>query len=647
MVLYHVHSLDPERFGGFKGGFFGVELFFVVSGYLISSLLLQEVDETGRVDLAQFWMRRARRLLPALVVMIVAVGIAAVIWRGDTLGQIRRDLPWAIFYASNWGQIFDESSGYFAALSTPPLLRHLWSLAVEEQWYLIWPLVFGVLARRRVGQLALPLAIAGLAAAVLGAVLYDGSEERANLVYLSTLTRSSGLLLGSALAVFWRPWRSARAGQRPLPVLDVLAFVGLVVFGFAVSQWSNADSIVYRGGMLVVSLMSVVLIAVSVHPGARLTQAVLSHPVLVAIGQRSYGLYLWHWPLLVLTDAVASTVRLLVVGVLIVAVTEASYRFVEQPLRAGALGLWWKDRSRPSFERIGYGIAAAALVLPLASVIARAESTDLIVGGETQVFDLNTVTTLTPGGAPAAVAGAGDASAVVPTTVAVGPLSVVVVGDSQAHSLVANKPAGIEQVFAITDGSVDGCGVWDDGTLWSRLDGYKRANRGCAGWEKKWAASAAAAKAKVALVVIGAWDVFDVAYVEGVTGFASPKWDERFTASVQKGIAALREAGARVALLEVPCFNPVAAKGSSVPPLPERGEPWRTNHVNGLLKAVAGADPANVTFVEGPDAWCADPAISTDLAYRWDGVHVFKPGAKLVFDSVAPALIAIAPPAAP
>ena len=642
VVLYHVHSLAPARFGFAKGGYFGVELFFVVSGYLITVLLAQEVRETKTVDLAQFWLRRARRLLPAVLVLLVVIGIVAVFAAPETLARYRRDLPWAVFYVSNWGQVADSTSGYFAQLGSPPLLRHLWSLAVEEQWYLIWPVAFGWLMRRRVARVGVILFGLGLLAGVLGIVLYDGSESRTNFVYLSTITRSSGLLIGAALAMVWRPWSSGAARRGALGILDVAAAVGVGAFLFVVAGWSNTSAVVYRGGMLIVSLLSAVLIALAVHPGAVRARAVLGSTPLAAIGRRSYGLYLWHWPILVLTDAPRSMARLLFVLVLVAVVTEAGYRLIEQPFRAGLLGHWFGDQGRPQVERVGYLAAAVFVAGSLAVALASAEETTGIVGGARVAFELSTSTSIV-GSATSTVSVAGASIApgteTVASSVPVGPVAVVVVGDSQAQSLVSNRPDGIEAVFTLTDGSVDGCGVWDDGTIWSRLDGFKRPNSPCGGWSERWAFSVTNARAELALVVIGAWDVFDVAYNEGVAGFASAQWDAKFAASLLKGINALAGAGAKVGLLEVPCMNPVQARGAAVPPLPERGEPWRVGHVNDLLRAIASANAANVTFVEGPDEWCANATIAKDLAYRWDGVHVWRPGAKLVFDTIAPAML--------
>jgi hypothetical protein len=146
----------------------------------------------------------------------------------------------------------------------------------------------------------------------------------------------------------------------------------------------------------------------------------------------------------------------------------------------------------------------------------------------------------------------------------------------------------------------------------------------------------------VALVVLGAWDVFDLEAPDGSRlVFATPEWDAYVTANVQSGVDALVGAGARVALLEAACMRPVEAEGAGVPPLPERGMDDRVAHVNDLLRQVASANAATTTFVEGPDAWCEDEAVATDLGYRWDGVHVYGPGATLIYDTIAPALLAL------
>jgi hypothetical protein len=225
-------------------------------------------------------------------------------------------------------------------------------------------------------------------------------------------------------------------------------------------------------------------------------------------------------------------------------------------------------------------------------------------------------------------------------TAAVLPRKVVIVGDSMAHSLARNLPGGIGDTFAVADGSVEGCSVYDSGKAVSSRDNYTRSFDGCAGWDGKWANAAKQADADVALVVIGAWDVFDVT-VDGTSmPFGSAANDERFTAGVQHGIDALTAAGAKVALLEIACMRPQDVKGAGVPALPERGMDDHVAHLNELLRGLATANAATTTFVTGPPEYCSEP-VASDLAYRWDGVHAYKPGAKLTFEAIAQQLLNI------
>jgi hypothetical protein len=217
----------------------------------------------------------------------------------------------------------------------------------------------------------------------------------------------------------------------------------------------------------------------------------------------------------------------------------------------------------------------------------------------------------------------------------------VVVGDSQAHALAINLPKGIGDTFAITDGSVEGCGVWDQGKVVTARAGFDRSFGNCKGWADKWGRAAADSHAQLGLVVIGAWDVFDVDTGAGVVKFGTPQGDQAFQQRLQTGIDAMKAAGTHVALLQVPCMRPVDAKGAGVPPLPERADDQRTQHLSALMQQMAAADPQHVTYVAGPAAWCNDPAIAESTAYRWDGVHVYKPGANLIYETIAPALLQI------
>ncbi len=183
--------------------------------------------------------------------------------------------------------------------------------------------------------------------------------------------------------------------------------------------------------------------------------------------------------------------------------------------------------------------------------------------------------------------------------------------------------------------------MYDAGRVRSSRTSFRNYFKICAGWPQKWAAAVTAQHASVALVVLGAWDVFDLETGDGsVLTFGTPAWDDYVRQHLQQGIDALVGAGAHVALLEVPCMRPISVKGAAVPPLPERADDARVAHVNQLWQSVAAANASTTTFVRGP-AWCSDEALATNVGMRWDGVHVYKPGAKVVFDTIAPALLAL------
>lgn len=657
VLFYHA------GFSWMHGGFFGVEVFFVVSGFLITSLLIEEHDRHGRVDLGQFWLRRARRLLPALVMVLVATGVwAALFGTAQHRSDLRRDYPWSIFYAANWGQIAGGSQ-YYGNLSP---LRHLWSLAVEEQWYLIWPLCFLALMAMRTRQADRGRALLGAAVIVMITTWWMARpaeliDDRINLLYLSTITRSSGLLLGAGAAFLWRPWRSARrsAGSAG-SVLDAAGAVAAAVLLWSFGSAVLTDRAVYRWQLALVSIASLVVVLVVVHPASRLVRAVFSWQPLVEVGKRSYGIYLWSWPVSVAVKATNGSVPRFVAAMAITAVVaELSYRYVETPVRRGALGRWFAAARTHDWKvtAMSGAVTCVALLVPLTMFYTSVERYDPAAGGEDVEFSLDaaTATTLDAAAATTAAPGTVDPAASTatsppvtsvaapPATPAVLPRKVAIVGDSMAHSLAINLPSGIESTFTITDGSVEGCSVYDDGSVRSSRDGFSRSFANCTGWAGEWASAASASE--VALVVLGAWDVFDVEVDGQLVTFGTAAADQRFLAQLQVGIDALHAAGVHVALLEVACMRPQDVDGAGVPALPERGDDQRVAHLNELLRQAAAADPERVTFVAGPTQWCADETIATDLGYRWDGVHVYKPGAKLIYETITAALLAIPVPA--
>ncbi|MBS1837656.1 MAG: acyltransferase [Actinobacteria bacterium] len=349
VVLYHADvSWMP-------GGFLGVEVFFVVSGFLITALLIDERHHSGAISLRQFWTRRARRLLPALYLLLLVVSVSSLLVYRDAAGRMGGDVIAALLYVSNWWQIHLQES-YFAQAGRPPLLQHLWSLAIEEQFYLVFPALFALgmakVGRRKVAWVLGALALAS--GAWMALRFREFTDPSA--IYYSTFTRASGLLMGALLAVLWAPWRTrGRAATSAGVALDGVGILGLLVVAWFFVRVNAFDPFVYRGGMLLLDVVCVAVIAVLVHPASRL-HAVLGIGVLRWIGLRSYSIYLWHWPIFMVTRPELDLpftgwpVFVLRIG-LTLGAAEVSYRYVEQPLRAGALGRWWQGLRTSTGER--------------------------------------------------------------------------------------------------------------------------------------------------------------------------------------------------------------------------------------------------------------------------------------------------------
>jgi peptidoglycan/LPS O-acetylase OafA/YrhL len=364
------------------GGFLGVEVFFVISGYLITCLLLAEWRQAGRIDLPGFWLRRARRLLPALFLVLLATLTFFVIRHPDEVAKVRADALAAIAYVTNWYFILREQS-YFEVTGRPSALQHLWSLAIEEQFYLVWPLLLPVLIGRWGERRTARIALAGAAAStLLMAALYRPGADPSR-VYYGTDTRATGLLLGAALAMIPLPWRDKeRRSPFPATILDAVGFGALaVLIGFFVFI-DERQAALYRGGFAALGLTTAVAIVVAVSPWARAFPRSLEWAPIRWIGVRSYGIYLWHWPVFVVTrpelDVPLTGPALLAVRLgATLLLAGLSYRFVEAPIRAGALGrisrTAWVAVNRASLARACaasacVGASLAALVLLGAAV---------------------------------------------------------------------------------------------------------------------------------------------------------------------------------------------------------------------------------------------------------------------------------------
>jgi peptidoglycan/LPS O-acetylase OafA/YrhL len=365
-----------------RGGFVGVDVFFVLRGYLVTTIVLEGFARTGSLRFGRFWSGRLRRLAPAQLALLVAVTVTVALWHPDELADLPGQVLAALTGTTNWYLIATEGS-YFEQLGRPPVLRHLWSLAVELQFYLAFPPLL-VLLLKRVGS-RVDRIVAGLLAAIVVstiylAVLFDPNTDPTR-AYFDTFARLAAPLTGAVLALVWRP-RALRRGPVAQLGPRVAAAGGLALVGllWIMHAADDRSALMYRGGFLVTALLSAVVVAAITHPGGVLGgRAALGNPALVAIGVRSYGLYLWHWPVFVLLrpriDVGWSWGTTFVVRILVtVALTELCYRYVERPwhLRSPDASFAGIRRRlfQPSGVRTGPRLAAlGAFVLSLAAVV--------------------------------------------------------------------------------------------------------------------------------------------------------------------------------------------------------------------------------------------------------------------------------------
>lgn len=343
VVFYHL------GFAWIPGGFLGVDLFFVISGYVITRLLLDSIERSGGLDLRGFYKARARRLLPPMIFMIVVTAFYISIWAQDSVKRFLTDVPFAISGTINWWLVANEQD-YFEAIGRPPLLQHTWSLAVESQFYLIWPIIL-LLVLKRFGKKVIPFA-ALLIALISASLLFyvslqlDASSDVSH-VYFGTDTHSVGLFLGSALAVSWIPQNfkdevSVRA-QNFIDFIGVFGFIGILATFLLIDESSPTA---YKIAFPLAAIFGVAIITSIVHPASRFAP-ILQNRVLLWIGERSYAIYLWHWVVFQISrpsvDLVGEDWALVAVRILIVlALADISLKLVELPIRSGAVEYWFK-----------------------------------------------------------------------------------------------------------------------------------------------------------------------------------------------------------------------------------------------------------------------------------------------------------------
>ncbi|HEY3096531.1 MAG TPA: acyltransferase family protein [Acidimicrobiia bacterium] len=453
VFAYHLDA------GWARGGFLGVDAFFVLSGFLITSLLVGEWRQNGTISFAAFWARRARRLLPALLLVLLGVAVfAALQVPAEQLDRLRGDGLATLFYGANW-RFIQSGQSYFDLWSTASPLRHMWSLAIEEQFYLVWPLITFACLRLARGRRWLlgGVCIAGIAASITAmATFYDASDP--SRAYYGTDSRAHLLLIGAALALIlgrWTPRRNAtRAGVNAVGLLGGVGCLAAWIWVPDTAPW------MYRGGYAIFGLCVAAVIMSSVQPERFALKSLLSLGPLVWIGRISYGLYLWHWPVIVFASPARTGLDGPTLAILRVALTfafaTASFYLVEQPIRRGALRRRWAFAVSPSaFVATGAVVVFATAGAAPPPAYLQGGPNDLLTSAPTQ--QIPAPTPAPPPPAP------GPEAAVSPTAPAPGiapPRRIMLVGDSLAASLLPGlEQAATENGVDLIPASVAGCGV--------------------------------------------------------------------------------------------------------------------------------------------------------------------------------------------
>ena len=391
VMFYHL------GFSWIPGGFLGVDLFFVISGYVITRLLLDSIAQSGGLDLRGFYLARARRLLPALLFTVITTTIAIGIWAPDTIKRFISDLPFALTGTMNWWLVAREQD-YFESIGRPPLLQHTWSLAVEAQFYLVWPLILYFilkkLGKNRIPFAALMIAAAsGVALLIVSLSLDSSNTSKVSHIYFGTDTHSIGLFLGAALAVSWVPQNFkevvSRKAQDFIDGIGVTGFLGILAAFLLIDETKPT---LYKIAFPLAGIFGAAIITSIVHPASRFAPILSSKPF-VWIGERSYALYLWHWVVFQVTrpnyDLEGSEWALYALRILIVfALADISLRLVELPVRTGLIDYWFKGmKYRTKRVQLRQKAGVLFLVLSVATLTATA-ATSAIAKGDRQLAEL-------------------------------------------------------------------------------------------------------------------------------------------------------------------------------------------------------------------------------------------------------------------
>jgi len=616
------------------GGLLGVDVFFVLSGFLITTLLCREFSRTSTIRLGRFWAQRARRLLPALFILLVGVAAYAFAFRNTIdVGAVRNDAVATLLYVANWHFIL-SNQGYFIQSAAPSPLLHTWSLAVEEQYYLIWPLIALFVVRRwGMAKLAVTAAVGAAASSVLMLAMFSAGFSIDRLYY-GTDTRAQALLVGSFLGAVGShagesfaiiPARWARIPHsRYLWVVP--GAVGSVFLVWAWHALNGQNTFLYHGGFLLVSLAAGALIVTCVTMPDSALPRVLSFGPLVFVGRISYGLYLYHWPLfLVINHAHTGLLGFPLLAARLVATfaaATASWYLVEEPIRTGRF-----FKGRRALAVTG-AVALVTAGLVLVATVAPANSSAAVPITPTRI-------PYSDGHLGALAAG--------PAGTATAPVNFLLVGDSLALTM----GLGLAQQSA----SQYGVTVWDEGALGCDLDDVDvlqsgvvtPATPGCPDWRTTWPQEVSFLRPQVVGLLIGRWETTDHFYDGQWMHVGEPVWDAHLVAELNQAVDIFSAHGARVVLFTMPYVDP-SQEAANGQPFSEN-DPARADAFNQLLREVAKQRSGTVTVIDlnkilDPNGYF-QAAIDGVTVRDSDGIHISIPGGEWLQPGILPTIAAL------
>ncbi|MEV6843617.1 acyltransferase family protein [Actinoplanes sp. NPDC051411] len=638
VVLFHA------GLAGIGGGFLGVDTFFVLSGFLITSLLLAEHRSRGRIDLRRFWIRRARRLLPALLAMLLATVVAGrFLLDSGALGLLRTDAYAALGYVANWRMIF-RGTGYVAATAAPSPLQHTWSLGIEEQFYLIWPLLvtaltLGLAARHARTALIVACGAGAVASQLVCAGLFrPGDIARA---YYGTDTRAQALLIGAGLAALLSA-EVGRSGQPRRVASVALSVAGTA--GLAGTLWlwhaaSDEASWLYRGGLTAAALATALVLAqVVLRPGSPLARALGTGP-LVWLGRISYGVYLWHWPLFTFVTADATGLSrwpLLAVRLAAtVALATISFYLIEQPVRRGVLGRRL-PRRMPGAVTVG---AVTLMIFAVASATAGPGSPATTAAPVIITIPSSAVLRL-PRGAVHAVRGPAPIDRPGRPAGAGNTPRVTFLGDSVSW-VIGDYLPGHPGMWT-SDRAIQGCGIAtlpDIRELGTPHTNYP----GCTSWQQRWQRGVDADNPDVAVIELNRWELMDRRYHGEYQHVGEPDYDRYLSGQLDRAVRIAGSRGAAVVLLTAAYTHRAEKPDGSLYP---EDQPARVDAWNALLWAEAARHPGEITVLDLNRVVCPAGRFTWrigGLRIRSDGLH-YTPGGvqRIIAPWLLPKLAAVA-----